>query len=614
MAISYILAQRGKFFHRFINSEFPTKWCGLWDKNKKYLDYFAIKINDEWLSKENQSGFLYNLNSATHFYELKDFVVNEKIYFKNALIISLNITNKKAESKNFRILFEFGANFRNFDEGLIEKKYDAEYIENKAIVKSEDRKMIFKSNKNGIFIGNEIYKIHYPSNQSFKCFIPKDFVVYDFIDNYYKIKFYFFLEKEIIKKENLKRFLLENRLNTNFDFVDELYKIAILNLNSCFNGNAFIAGYPWFTYYWSRDAAFSIIGASLTSMQDFSLKSLLYFFKYFEDNVPNFILENKIAYNSKDSLPLLIISLYEYIKNTGDLSLLNILKNKLIRAFEWYRKNSTEHGFIYSNSNETWMDTIDREGYCLEIQTFWYKALECLSKIFRILKLIELSNLSNIYAEKLKENILKYFLKDGVFVDNIKNKRVTINSIFPFVFDVCKDKEIFKNIESHLKENFGFLSLSKFDSEFKDNEYHKGASWYHLNALVSYIYFKLGMFEDGLKMLKNLYELKDAYCKNSLIEVYNAKNKDILIKKPIGFEETSYLQSWSASCIVFAIQKGLLGIDVNSINSTIFLRPYTNFSLRRKIGNDFIEINTYNKNFWYRSSKNRKYRVIIKYL
>jgi len=108
--------------------------------------------------------------------------------------------------------------------------------------------------------------------------------------------------------------------------------------------------------------------------------------------------------------------------------------------------------------------------------------------------------------------------------------------------------------------------------------------------------------------------MKDAYCKNCLIEVYNARNKNIYVKKPIGIEETSYLQAWSAANVIFAIQKGLLGLDVNSLTKSIFLKPYLNFYLRRKIGNDLIEIGYFNNSVKYKSLKNKKYKVILKYV
>lgn len=614
MAKAYLLSQKGKFFHRFINSEFETKWTGFWDKTKKYLEYFAIKVNDEWLSKDTQTSFVFNDNIAIHFYETKDFIIREEVKLENALVISLKIFNKKTETTNLRIELEFAVNFRSFDEGITEKSYVTEYYENKAVIETNNRKLIFKSDKEGIFVGSEYYKVHYPSNQPFKCFLPKRFVIYSFIENELEINFYFFIEEEKIKKFDINKFLLKNRLETNIDFINDLYKIALLNLKSCFDGNAFIAGYPWYAYYWARDAAFSTLGASLTSMQNYAKKTILFFFKYFNGKLPNFILESKVTYNSQDSLPLFLISLYEYFKNSSDFELIKILKSRLEKSFEYYKNNSSDHGFIYSNSDETWLDTLNREGYNLEIQVFWYKALKSLAEIFKHLKNESLSNSCNFYAERLKENILKYFVKDNVFIDNLKTKKVTINSVFPFVFDVCKDFEIFRNVENHLKENFGFLSLSKFDREFDENEYQRGASWYHMNALVSYVYFKFGKFEDGIKMLRNLYELKDAYCKNCLIEVYNAKNRNILIKKPIGIEETSYLQAWSAANIIFAIQKGLLGLEVNSLNKAIYLKPYTNFSLIRKISNDFVKISFLNNRISLKSFKNKKYKIIYKFV
>jgi hypothetical protein len=57
---SYILSGKKAFFHRFCDTGFKTKWTGFWHDGKKFIEYFAFKVNDVWLSPLNCISFFQN--------------------------------------------------------------------------------------------------------------------------------------------------------------------------------------------------------------------------------------------------------------------------------------------------------------------------------------------------------------------------------------------------------------------------------------------------------------------------------------------------------------------------------------------------------------------------
>jgi glycogen debranching enzyme len=638
---SYFLIGKKCFFHRYCDSGFRTKWTGLWRLTRKYLEYYAIKINEEWLSPNNIQTFVEEKETVKHVYSLKDFVVEEEVFVPEnepLLMIVLNVKNNSNEAKDLKIEFEIAANIRDWNEDWYERDYEITYRKNHFVVKSEKGKLAFVSSTNGNFIGYHFYKTHYPEGKLQKCFVTKNFLIEDRVNSNEEKKFSFLFacdKDEIFELEALlknydylvgekrniyKKLLEENNFVSSIDFLNNLFRIAILNLKKSIvdfnNQKVFIAGYPWFTQVWGRDSLLSIALNPFDEEACRSTLKLLAKHQSEEGKIPNFILlDGSVDYNSSDATPLFPIALDSYLKRFGNVTLVLDLKDTLYKIFEFYKKNKNEDGFVYSPKNSTWMDSLEREGYCIEVQVFWQKALEILSDLFEILEDDKNAKEAGQLAKTLKTNILKKFAKGKYFVDRIGSDIETINPLFLLVFGLAERRDLLNYIEENFETEVGLSTINKNSAHYKPSSYHSGCTWSHLLALLSSVQFKKMRVDKALENLRKIYVKTQEHALNCIPEVWDSENGSLYVDKPVGREISSFIQTWSAAAVIRAIDE-MLGIEIDALKNVIKVSPKMEGEFKRvlKIGEDVVELQITFKeakvDVSYKSKLNKNYKII----
>lgn len=186
-------------------------------------------------------------------------------------------------------------------------------------------------------------------------------------------------------------------------------------------GLSVIAGYPWFLD-WGRDTLICLRGIIFADLQLESKKIISIFALYEEQGtLPNMIRGKNASNRNTSDAPLwFIVAIQDYITHFQDTSILEedcggrTLKECMISIVKGYQKacpNGIQmdpaSGLIYSPSHFTWMDTnypagTPRQGYPIEIQALWHKALSCMASI-------DASGEWKQLAQQVKENIVKYF-------------------------------------------------------------------------------------------------------------------------------------------------------------------------------------------------------------
>jgi glycogen debranching enzyme len=638
---SYFLIGKKCFFHRYCDSGFRTKWTGLWRLTRKYLEYYAIKINGEWCSPNNIQTFVEEKETAKYIYSLKDFVVEEEVFVPEnepILMIVLSVKNNSNETKDLKIEFEIAVNIRDWNEDWYERDYEITYRKNHFVVKSEKGKLAFVSSVNGNFIGYHFYKTHYPDGKLQKCFVTKNFLIEDRVNSNEEKKFSFLFacdKDEVFELEALlknydylvgekgsiyKKLLEENNFVSSVDFLNNLFRIAVLNLKKSIvdfnNQKVFVAGYPWFTQVWGRDSLLSIALNPFDEEACRSTIKLLARHQSEEGKIPNFILlDGRVDYNSSDATPLFPIALDSYLKRFGDVALVLDLKDTLYKIFEFYKRNKNEDGFVYSNKNSTWMDSLEREGYCIEVQVFWQKALEILSDLFEILEDEKSSKEAIRLAKTLKANILKRFAKGKYYFDRIGVNIETINPIFLLVFGLTDKKDLLKYIEENFETEVGLSTINKNSPHYKPSSYHSGCTWSHLLALLSSTQFRKMRVDKALENLRKIYVKTQEHALNCIPEVWDSENGSLYVDKPVGREISSFIQTWGAAAVIRAIDE-MLGIEINALKNVIKVSPKMEGEFKRvlKIGEDVVELQIAFKeakvDVSYKSKLNKNYKII----
>ncbi len=186
-----------------------------------------------------------------------------------------------------------------------------------------------------------------------------------------------------------------------------------------------IAGYPWFLD-WGRDTLICLRGIIAAGMQQEAKDILLTFAKYEKDGtLPNMIRGNNASNRDTSDAPLwFIIAVKDYVELFKEPSVLAMncgkrtVKDVIISIVNNYTKGTSngirmdkDSGLIYSPSHFTWMDTnypagTPREGYPIEIQSFWQAGVSFLSTIDKNKKWDSL-------AKKIKHSILSYYPLSG---------------------------------------------------------------------------------------------------------------------------------------------------------------------------------------------------------
>ena len=641
---SYFLTTTKSFFHRYCNSEFRTKWTGFWVYEKKFLEYFAIKINNTWLSPKNCKKFVKGDGFATHFYESKGFSVKETLVAKDeTLYVSEVVENKSENEKELVFELEIAFNIRGREENWHNRTYSVRELDDKILISSEKGSICMRSFPKLSFQFIPTYKDHNPIGGLQRCFIPGNFVFRGIIPPRGKKELLFTISagnseseaiissEEIIAKISEKPEVCKtcpSFFKSSNETMNTLWEIASKRLKESYfeneNIKGFIAGLPWFNQIWGRDAGIIVSGAvDLGYFREArnSLETLIKFSRNGE--IPNVVhFDGRVEFGSIDATPLFLVSFSKYVKVSGDLDFFKTNIEVINQSLDWLSKLENKDGLIDKRWYKSWMDTIDRE-YPIEVQVIYKKGLEEIASLFEIIGDKEKHDELIEKAKKLERTIIqKYWNEDErYFKDSLGEDIKSINPIFlPFFNFNYKSREVLKKIGNEFLANFGITTISRKEEKYNPNSYHLGSSWFFINNLYLFSLFKKGLYKNTIKLSNILYNFAFEYATASFPEAWNPENGSIILEKPIGKEECALSQTWSYSTFVEAVERGLLGIEVNALTNLIIIDPKLplNFSVERvkRIGNEIVRIFVENKDGRIETkvlgNKRKNFRVIVK--
>jgi predicted glycogen debranching enzyme len=579
----HVLSKNGLFLFRFNDSEFGSKWCGIWKKSKKYFDYFAFRFDGEGASSVNIKKFeYYNSQSAYLEFQLKNGVVKESVScFDDRVLVTI--------SSDFETNLEMepGINIRKRNDNYspakrYQLKAERGHIEAEF---GSDKAYIFFDR--GEFEKNEYYGLHSPG----KYAIEKGFTKYlddGAVQNKYvpgvikaglkpgeSINFIFSVEdidQETIYKTIKNRDTYTKGYSELLDLIAEsIGEVGVIKKEfirsvvdalysySNFNDAEVYAGFPYFNEFWARDAL--LVLPSFLSLNNFQfVKSVLLNISksISKSGIPAIIGED---YFPTDAPALFIICLYEYIISTGDSKILDEIKDKLTMLLD-LGKDKILDGLVRDAGRSTWMDSRERE-FSVEIQALWAEAFRRAAGLTKLLgsedsELIKTSLL-------IKENLNRY-KRDGYYSDQAKKDINSANQVFlPFYNAVDTEEDVFivTNLSTNLLNSHGLQSVSQKDPSFDPKGYHNGAIWPFLTAMLAGSAYKIGDYGLGDRCIQVLEKDNfDLQCSSRINEII----------QPDGAPKGCPSQLWSIGLIPFIIDRFLLGIKVNAIKGEIEIR------------------------------------------
>jgi len=269
------------------------------------------------------------------------------------------------------------------------------------------------------------------------------------------------------------------------------------------NRRTIIAGYPWFSD-WGRDTLIALPGLTLVTRRYDDAKDILRVFSEYCENglVPNVFTDqdSKPVYNTVDASLWYIDRVYQYLKYTNDVHLLDELWQTLTSIIQSY-KNGTlydihmDDDYLISHGpGLTWMDVKIGDYYptprmrkAVEIQALWYNALCIMSKLSTLL--YRKDTYSEL-ASKVKDSFTQRYTDLYDVLDTMDNSvrpnMVLLVSLDHTMIDKRMQERIVHVIEDKLLTIFGLRTLSPDNPGYKGSylggggkevAYHNGTVW-----------------------------------------------------------------------------------------------------------------------------------------
>lgn len=247
------------------------------------------------------------------------------------------------------------------------------------------------------------------------------------------------------------------------------------------------AGLPWFHQVWSRDELIAALG--------FEPKEQLKVIERYLDcplengELPTFIGSGTTC---ADGLGWLLLLIREY----GADALSDKTRKKLTRFCQTADEQLTSkrlghHGLVWSGYNATWMDTIGREGFRIEIQTMYALLLEILC---------ELTEKPEYEQRRLRllGTIRELFYHNDYLHDGLgdASKRPNVFLAYLIQPDLLSHESWYRCFNTIIDATYcswgGLSSLDKRHPQYQPKStgqnnysYHNGDSWFFVNNLAS---------------------------------------------------------------------------------------------------------------------------------
>ncbi|MCX7053409.1 MAG: hypothetical protein NTU56_04255 [Proteobacteria bacterium] len=375
-------------------------------------------------------------------------------------------------------------------------------------------------------------------------------------------------------------------------------------------GDGIYAGLPWFSEYWGRDSFISLPGATLVTGHFEEARAILTSFAGFQDldrtsrfygRLPNIIKPGSIDYHTTDGTPRWVIALRDYVRYTGDRSIVAELYPNVKASIEGALANFTDaSGYLVHADNETWMDARrepDKASYsprstrANDIQALWYEQLRAGAEFAAALDDREAATRWSAAADRLRSRFAHDFVDpatgrvaDHLDARDVPNPQVRPNALFSLQLldQPAAVARATRQAWQALVYPWGVATLDQDDPGFhpyhvapehyhKDAAYHNGAIWPWLNGIAMQRMIELGQADLAWRLFTNTNEIAlTRGVVGGLPENLDAYPHP---GEPAPRLTGTYLQGWSNAEQLRVWYQGFLGIQPDLEQGAIRLAP-----------------------------------------
>ena len=311
------------------------------------------------------------------------------------------------------------------------------------------------------------------------------------------------------------------------------------------------AGIPWFFQYWHRDEAISLsqiykldkkVAEDIIMSQ---LDSVIDRDCFCKQRFPESVQETQSA----DAIGILARECFEIFKSNR---ISKFFRADVVKKFEKIvpkiLNERMQDGLVKNYAQETWMDSIDRDGFRIEVQAG-------ILALYKFLYLETDNDQYRILLEDLEREVVKRFYRGEMLWDCADSGTTRPNvflayHLYPELLLPEKWEKCFDKILPELYLEWGGIaSLSQVDSRFigKDTgegslSYHNGDSWYFMNNLTASVLYRI----NPVKYSEYINEIMDAST-NEILYMgaigHHAEISSAMCQESLGCEA----QLWSSA-------------------------------------------------------------------
>ncbi len=346
---------------------------------------------------------------------------------------------------------------------------------------------------------------------------------------------------------------------------DKEKKIAYLSALSSLDSlkvenKGIFAGLPWFFQFWARDEAISMTPLIKQNDIKTALNTIFRHLDYIQSDGGISIKNDNSGLESADALG--------WISKRTEL-LIEILNKKITtrmysrniqsvieRSINEVITNRIDGKLVFNKENETWMDSLKRDGFRIEIQAmqlYMYNLMYRLTKNSVYIKL----------EKELKDEVLKKFwnnnfLKDGADDFEVRPNIFIAYYFYPQLLNKNQWMKCFDNAIKSLWNQWGGFSTVDKESDFfieehtgeKNESYHNGDSWFWINNLAALCLYRL----DKKRYKKEIDKILQASTKEILWKGAISHHAELSSSKELR-SEGCLAQAWSSAMYIELINE-----------------------------------------------------------
>ena len=343
------------------------------------------------------------------------------------------------------------------------------------------------------------------------------------------------------------------------------YLCALNSLDSLVvDDKGIFAGLPWFFQFWTRDEAISLKALMLYGNFNLAKNILLKHLKaVLHDG--KLIIKPDSLLRSADSAGWIskraedfvyILKNKKILKNNLTKKEIKKIEERIGHSLDFMIKYHTRGHLVFNNAKETWMDSLQRDGFRIEIQAMQISMYKLMHKLTN----------NKIYQElesDLKKDVRKKFWNKKCLADGLDDYTIRPNIfIAAYIYpELLAKKEwitCFDNALKRLWNSWGGLSTVDKKSELfisehtgENNEsYHNGDSWFWINNLAAIVLYRL----DKKRFKKYIDKIVEASTKEILWHGMIGHHSELSSSKELK-SEGCLSQAWSAAMYIELINE-----------------------------------------------------------